>query len=301
MPNAKTRQKLADRFKPSIFSRIKQSLQARKKNLRMEEKEQEARDTKQELQGYNTFPSTQNAPTGDVLVYDMAATSTESTTIIWNTWMQQPPSTASAATTQVVWRVWSSDSPTIGTSLTTSRLSGNGFVGANMPPRRAVHPRVEVVETAEERRYREGLELRRQFEMAQILARQREAREAEAKSLDLLESLLTREQKTMLREYGYFLVEAKSGRLYKINRGTHGNVKVIDRLTRVTLESLCIQPNDVPVGDSMLMQKIMIETAEEVFRRHANISLPSGETIYGDPNPLTHESVHGPLLQTGIA
>ena len=150
MPNAKTRQKLADRFKTLIFSRIKQSPRARKKNWRMEEKEQEARDTKQELQGTTHSRHSKRANGGSWSGLRHGTTSTESTTIIWNTWMQQFPPRPRRPQPRVVWRVWSSD-PRPSVLLTTSRLSGNGFVGANMPPREFKFPRVEAGGTAEEK------------------------------------------------------------------------------------------------------------------------------------------------------
>lgn len=48
------------------------------------------------------------------------------------------------------------------------------------------------------------------------------------------------------------------------------------------IESLCIhQREDVPVWDTMLMQKLLIETHEAELRRVANITLRDGRVLAG--------------------
>ena len=98
------------------------------------------------------------------------------------------------------------------------------------------------------------------------------ARERAAK---LLQENLDPRQLEQLTSKGYFDLDVISSngerRKYRINRGIHGNVKRIDDSGKV-LESLCVQPDNVPVEDAMLAQKLWLESNEEMLRRVANIT-----------------------------
>ncbi len=95
---------------------------------------------------------------------------------------------------------------------------------------------------------------------------------AKERAEKLLQSVLTDEQKTELRDKGYFHCRSKQGNRYRIRRGTHGNVRKLDPTGTKEIESLCIQPRDVPEGDVLLAQRFMIENDEEAFRKTANIA-----------------------------
>jgi len=131
---------------------------------------------------------------------------------------------------------------------------------------------------------------------------EREEREAKRKLADetamqLLRSCLSQEQNDDLRTHGHFFVKGQSGRLYRIDKGKHGNIKAVDPQTKVWYESLCAAPRGgVPNGDAMLMQKLMLETAEEAFRSYSNISLKDGKYVRGKTGPLTGEELGKVLM-----
>lgn len=131
---------------------------------------------------------------------------------------------------------------------------------------------VQQVETDEERAKREAhwAEERRQYE-AKVEEERKLRLAAEERAEKLLKEHLDPEEKARYERAGYFLVKSHKGNLYKVKKGTHGNVIRIDPITKEEIESLCVQPSGVPTGDSNLTQKLWIEHAEEEFRRIANI------------------------------
>lgn len=112
---------------------------------------------------------------------------------------------------------------------------------------------------------------RRRQETERYQAAQKQQQEAAAKAEELLQSILDPGQRNQLAADGYFEVTAKSGRRYRVKRGTHGNVYQLDARGRET-HRLCVQPEGVPASDANATQKLMIETDEEAFRRTANIT-----------------------------
>lgn len=110
---------------------------------------------------------------------------------------------------------------------------------------------------------------------AQYLAEQAEVEKrqkaAAAKAEALLLSVLDETQQDSLKKHGLFEVVSRSGRRYRVYRGTHGNVYELSAEGKVR-NRLCIQPDGVPTADAMVAQKLMIELDEEGFRRTANIS-----------------------------
>ena len=97
-------------------------------------------------------------------------------------------------------------------------------------------------------------------------ARQRRRAEAAARAMVLLRSCLTEAQKAQLDENACFQVTAPSGRVYTIMQGYAGNVHSRGWTYCIHMRS------DIPEGDQMLAQKLMIETDEEGFLRIANAS-----------------------------
>lgn len=94
---------------------------------------------------------------------------------------------------------------------------------------------------------------------------------AKEKAEKLLQSALAPEQREELKTRGFFHCRSKIGVVYRIYRGSHGNVKRLSHSGK-EIESLCVQPAYVPEGDCMLAQKFHIEHNEEEFRRTANIT-----------------------------
>lgn len=111
-------------------------------------------------------------------------------------------------------------------------------------------------------------ELARERELAaeEREASRRRRAEAGSRAMALLRSCLSDEQKAHLDENGCFRVTAPSGRVYSITQGYAGNVHSRGWTYCIHMRS------DIPEGDHMLAQKLMIETDEEGFLRIANAS-----------------------------
>ncbi len=128
--------------------------------------------------------------------------------------------------------------------------------------------RIEVRETraqAEARRLAQEQQLR-EMRAAEELRRKMTA-EADRKAKQLLIENISKEQRRTLRDKGYFDVQVK-GKTYRIRWGSHGNVYLVHGDREVV--SYCIQPPDVPPGDAMLAQKLLLETDEASFLKIAN-------------------------------
>lgn len=167
---------------------------------------------------------------------------------IWTNWVN---SSSSATTGNYVWRAW-----------------------------------IDEYEKACDHKYRRLNSGRSQEEQAAYELRQKEAREreeaarkvrvaaiatAQDKAQKLLLSALDDKQKDELKSKGYFHCKSRKGVVYRIYKGTHGNVKRLDERGR-EIEKLCVQPDNVPDFDAMLAQKLHIEFNEDDFRKTANIT-----------------------------
>ena len=197
-------------------------------------------------------------------------TNTAATQLVWRRWAENTAVTTAATDT---WGIWATDNSTA-TTTTTSDLVWMDWV------RLATAEPPQVRHTVQSDNWRAARE-----------AERKKKAEAAERAMTLLRSCLSDQQNRDLRDHGHFFVDADSGRRYRISKGTHGNVKVVNKQTGQWIESLCIQPRDVPVGDSMLAQKLMIEAAEEVFRSYANITLREGGMVYGKGGLLTGDKV----------
>jgi hypothetical protein len=101
-------------------------------------------------------------------------------------------------------------------------------------------------------------------------SRRREA--ATARADELLKTLLTPEQVDELDKLSCFIVKAQSGKFYRIKRGRMHNIEELDTERQATA-TLCAHPNRaIPNADTMLAQKLMLESAEAEFLRIANRS-----------------------------
>lgn len=93
--------------------------------------------------------------------------------------------------------------------------------------------------------------------------------EAKARAERLLVENISPKQREQLRLHGYFDVEI-GGNTYRIKRGRQGNVFSLDGRGGL-IERLCIHPEAyVPDADTMLAQKLLLETDEAAFLRTAN-------------------------------
>jgi len=122
-----------------------------------------------------------------------------------------------------------------------------------------------VEETAEQKAVRRRAEAVREQRTRDLQAARKAASDRAER---LLEACLSTTQRDQLSSVGWFSVRAPSGRVYQIRRGRARNV--VEMTTRRTY---CCHPIDgVPDADTMLAQKLMIETQEEEFLRLANVS-----------------------------
>lgn len=231
-------------------------------------------------------------PTEDVVASTGTAT----------TWSQWTYTTNSSTTTDhtdtpgtnIVFGRWAAASNTISLNWATTNSSSTGTVTwanwSTAPTRGNLFRPIRTMPHQHRGRTPEQIaeDERRAEERRRLQAATRQKREeARERSMKLLRSCLDRQQNRDLTVLGHFFVDAPSGRRYRISEGSHGNVKVIDKETGVWTESLCIQPRNVPAGDAMLSQKLMIEHAEEVFRSYANITHKKGGMTYGKGGLLT--------------
>lgn len=118
---------------------------------------------------------------------------------------------------------------------------------------------------------------RRQQEERRVIVEGEKARARERAQV-LLREHLTDAQKAELADKRFFslsTIDSKTGeeRLYRIHQGRAGNVEQVDASGR-RLKKFCIHPQiDCPDEDTMLAQKLWLETQEDRFLQVANHSL----------------------------
>ena len=257
------------------------------------------------------------------MIYTATSSSTDSTTGVWENWNAitvtgSGAPTATAGTDICIWNGWVIDgTAAASTAITVTGASDAVWANWNAgsaitPPPNTAHAwnywntaegarRATRLPMSYAERYAETDEAREarlaaQAERNAAWAKQREEaaakrRAADKRAMDLLRECLTEQQRRDLKAHDYFFVDAPSGRRYRIDKGRAGNVKVIDKQTGVWTESLCVHPNGVPNGDTMLIQKMLIETAEETFRAYANITVKGGGYVYGKGGRLTGDEL----------
>ena len=93
---------------------------------------------------------------------------------------------------------------------------------------------------------------------------------AERRAEALLRSMLTPAQRKEFKRRDYFHVVVGDWR-FRITRGRSHNVKEVDSRSRL-LRSFCAHPEEmVPDADTMLSQKLCLETCPEEFLKLANV------------------------------
>ena len=173
---------------------------------------------------------------------------------VFTFWLSQGTSTS--ATTDTEWYAWNN-------STTATSIQDVYY-----------HWVTQVVESEEEKAKK--LEARKQRELEAERKRIRAQRLDRIKKLRakrLLVQQLDEDQKRMLMEKDCFYMRSEKGKLFKIKNGRSGNVYLMkddkeDKIHQV----LCAHPDAYcPNYDTMLAQKLMLETDEEQFLRTANV------------------------------
>ena len=296
--------KLADRFQPNIMERLKQSAAAKKK-LRDAPAKELLHTANGPVEPRVLSIDTESTPTGRIYQQIRVETSLPTTAstgdwnihvkhnkeVIWRMW--HVDNNATACTTYAdPWQQWHNCGTTTSNIITVTNSWVNWAEEAHdRYTTRKMTKAERLRREEEERRWRAEEAARHEKYLAEEREREAKRKAADERAMGLLISMLTREQQTDLKNHKHFFVKALSGRLYRIDQGSHGNVKVVDPLSRKVIERLCIQPDGVPAGDSMLMQKLLIETAEPALRKYANITLENGQVLRGDPGMLTGEKL----------
>lgn len=126
----------------------------------------------------------------------------------------------------------------------------------------------------EQRRQAEYAERQRRWEIEDA-ARKAAKEKSDGKAVALLLSGLNEEQRRDLMTKDYFFVKSQKGNLYRIDRGSHRNVRLVDPHTLRVIRTYCAYATDgkggqAPDGDSMLAQKLMLECMEDYFLKVAN-------------------------------
>jgi len=210
---------------------------------------------------------------------------------IWYNWNTSATTTTTITTSGGTGDVWSSWSNSVGTANYVTAASssyihtvsgdtvtvwtewngGNYYTYEYTP-----------IELTKEQKRAERTRIREQRKRERIriaehkkLERIRLANEAmkEKKARQLLREVLTEEQDKQFEEKGYFeLTSVSSGNRYRIKNGRSRNVQKIDKDGNV-LQHLCFHPSDyVHNFDTMVAQKLMLESYEEEVKKVANFS-----------------------------
>lgn len=185
-------------------------------------------------------------------------TCTSSSTFGLDTWIVSQTTTNTL--NHVVWDVWNDRADRI-------QAAGAEAERIRRYSRRQLTEEELLVELEREKRLREEAELRAL-----------KLEQANARAEKLLRACLSDQQIEDLEKKNCFYVEVagREGKKerYRIDRGSHGNVKQIDE-TGSIIRSFCIQPPGVPIPDVMLTQKLYLEASDETrndFWKTANIT-----------------------------
>jgi hypothetical protein len=108
-------------------------------------------------------------------------------------------------------------------------------------------------------------------EVAKVAAEAKAKAEKEAadRAEEILLEHLEEPQKKQWKERQEFVVLSQTGRKFKITKQRNQNVLEINRLGK-RMQGFCIVRPDVPLSDQLLMQKLLLEHAEDDFMRIAH-------------------------------
>lgn len=223
-----------------------------------------------------TIVTSNTGPTTDGRVWTIWNTNTSATTAstdVWSSWNQTAniTVTSNTASTNNVWALWTNGtgSATSNVTITTDTRVWQAWQKPSPEVMRRMPQR--------DRQYYERLERERDEYRRRAEEAEKARKLAEEKAERLLLSVLSPEQRDEYIKHGRFHVRTAGGRLYRINKGRHGNMELLERDSDgelIIAENLCVhvRPN-CPNQDNMVAQKLMIESGmEEELRRVANIS-----------------------------
>jgi hypothetical protein len=192
---------------------------------------------------------------------ESTATCTTTSTSTADTWIYWTGVDCGTSASTNVWVIWSGDGVNYRQQRVSEdfrhRIEGQWHDGGLVPP---------IKETDNQR--------------AQRLARERVAAEAtkerlrleeekKDKARQLLREVLTDAQNQELDQKGHFELAVVGGTRYRIKKGNAYNVEKLDQQGKV-VEKLCFNLPGYHDYDTMVMQKLMLESDEEQARQSAN-------------------------------
>jgi len=187
--------------------------------------------------------------------------------------------TGGAGVANQIWGIWTTATAsggTIGNTITLTSTWTNWNEQANAIADQRLAQQVVRQQAQRTQPSAEQLAAWREQERLRLERAEEAAREivaARSRARKLLVACLTPEQRDDLEKKKCFYLDCHSRdgtkRRYRIDEGTHGNVKLLDDKGKV-VGSYCVQPTGVPTEDAMLAQKLWLENDEEEFKRRAN-------------------------------
>ena len=208
---------------------------------------------------------------------------------IWTSWVSDQTITLhysnahTNATGTATWAGWVTNQD----ARTAARMRVHAYDMVQTRQGMRQQPAPETPEQRVERLAQEELR-RQQYALEAAVARERRAA-AIGRADKLLESVLSSVQRSQLEKNDWFLVRGESGQVYRIRKGRAANVDLIDPKTGKVIDVLCAYPRmDVPDGDCMVAQKLMLECDEEAFRKIAIRHSPRGEVPLAAVRALLH-------------
>lgn len=181
---------------------------------------------------------------------------------VWSVWTTTPTTTSTLID---VWPMWTrgTTSATTAVSNQITVVTGNdtwGYWCEGTPVH--LEPRSPQQTEAMQRAAAEST--------ARLLEAERKRAEAEARAEQLLIENLSLVQRLEYAQTRSFVVDGHAGRRFRIRHGRSGNVDLVGPDGRIS-ERLCAHPNEmVPNADTMLAQKLMLDSDEALFLRVAN-------------------------------
>lgn len=191
---------------------------------------------------------------------------------VWNNWSATAASATTYTVNTKVWNNWAANTSVTATSDYSINLTWDSWNKTIVRAR----PVVQVVESEEDKAARL---IRQEVLRAQREEQDRQRAMAIKRADRLLESVLSSAQKSQLKDKDYFLLKSQSGKIYRIRKGRSTNVDLLDENGKV-VDILCAYPGlNVPDGDTMAAQKIMLECDEADFLKIAIRHRTRGEMV----------------------
>lgn len=207
------------------------------------------------------------------------STTTASTTAVWNQWIVQGPrgavgyyntTTPTTTSANIVWDQW--------------RDVGYNTTGVVWQEEIWGRWERDEEQLAEMQRQRDELQARREQQSRERLAREQELMEnrlvAHSRAVELLDALLTEEERADRLQTGKITVQGSDGRLYWIEthrESVHGNIVLTDE-HGCMLGRACVAPSMrgesgvLPTPDGWVGQYLGLKFDARQFLSHANWS-----------------------------